>query len=62
MTKVISTKSISFPKLGWGITAGVETELPEDEAAQERILQEADITIVAEALNKKVESEIKNNN
>lgn len=46
MTKVISTKSISFPKLRWGITAGVETELPADKEAQERILEEAEITKV----------------
>jgi len=46
MTKVISTKSISFPSLDWGITAGVETELPESKEAQERILQESEITIV----------------
>lgn len=49
MTKVISTKSISFPKLGWGISAGEEKELPEDKKAQERILQEVEI--------KKVEKE-----
>lgn len=44
MTKVISKKSISFPKLGWGISAGEVKDLPEDKEAQERILQEADIT------------------
>jgi hypothetical protein len=51
MTKVISTKSISFPKLKWGITAGVETELPEDKDAQARILQEAEITKVEDIKN-----------
>lgn len=46
MTKVTSTKSISFPKLNWGITAGEVRELPEDKDAQERIMQEPEITIV----------------
>ena len=58
--KVKSTKSISFPKLGWGITAGEEKELPAEKEAQERILQEPEITPVGET--KKVEVEIKNNN
>lgn len=53
--KVKSTKSISFPKLGWGINAGQERELPDDESAQKRILQEPEITIV-----ESVEKEIKN--
>jgi hypothetical protein len=56
--KVTSTKSISFPKLGWGITAGEERELPEDKEAQERILSEPDITPVGS--NKKVEAETSN--
>lgn len=59
MTKVISTKSISFPKLGWGITEGIETELPASKEAQERILQEPEITIVGKS-KEKVE-DIKNN-
>ncbi len=59
MTKVTSTKSISFPTLGWGINAGEERELPEDKVAQERILKEPEISIVGET--KKVEEEIKNN-
>lgn len=45
MTKVTSTKSISFPKLGWGITAGTVRELPENKEAQERIMQEPEITV-----------------
>lgn len=57
MTKVISTKSISFPTLNWGITAGVETELPEDKEMQERILMEAEITIVGSKINKNNKSE-----
>ena len=56
--KVISTKSISFPKLGWGISAGEEKDLPEGKEAQERILLEPEISVVGE--NKKVESQIKN--
>ena len=57
MTKVISTKSISFPSLDWGITAGVETELPESKEAQERILQESEITIVEKITNSKSEKD-----
>lgn len=59
MTKVTSTKSISFPTLGWGISEGEEKELPEEKEAQERILQEVEITIVG-AKKEKVE-DIKNN-
>jgi len=59
MTKVISKKSISFPKLGWGITAGVETELPKEKESQERILQEPEISLVGSI--EKVEEKIKNN-
>lgn len=55
MTKVTSTKSIRFPKLNWGISAGEIKELPEEKEAQERILQEFEITKVEE-------SNIKNNN
>ena len=36
--KVTSKKSIDFPSLGWGITAGETKELPEDKDAQEAIL------------------------
>lgn len=35
---VTSTKTIDFPSLNWGITAGEERELPSDPEAQERIL------------------------
>jgi len=55
MTKVTSTKSISFPKLGWGISQGEEKELPADKEAQERILQESEITIVGSSKKEKVE-------
>lgn len=51
MTKVTSTKSISFPKLNWGISAGEVKELPEEKEAQERILQEFEITKVEENNN-----------
>jgi len=44
--RVTSTKSISFPSLNWGITAGGERELPEDKEAQARILQEPEISEV----------------
>lgn len=46
MIKVTSTKSISFPKLKWGISAGETKELPNEKEAQERILQEIEITKV----------------
>ena len=51
MTKVTSTKSIRFPKLDWGISAGETKELPEEKEAQERILQEVEITKVEENNN-----------
>lgn len=49
MAQVTSSKSISFPTLGWGISAGETRDLPEDKAAQERILSEPDITLVGES-------------
>lgn len=42
--KVISSKSISFPKLKWGINAGDVRELPEGKEAQKRILAEPEIS------------------
>ena len=57
---VTSKKSISFPKLGWAISAGEEKELPEDKASQERILQETEITPV-DGTKTKVDKNIKNN-
>lgn len=50
--KVTSKKSISFPKIGWAISAGEEKELPEDKESQARILQEESI--------EKVEAKITN--
>ena len=44
--KVTSSKSISFPKLKWGISAGDVRELPEAKAAQTRILAEPEISEV----------------
>jgi hypothetical protein len=38
MTFVTSRKSVDFPKLNWGITAGETRELPEDKKAQAVIL------------------------
>lgn len=43
LMKVTSKKSLSFPKLGWGITKGESRELPEDKDAQEQILAHPDI-------------------
>lgn len=42
--KVTSTKTVSFPSLNWGITAGETKELPEDSDAQEAILERSFIT------------------
>lgn len=44
--KVTSNKSISFPKLGWAISAGETKELPEDKVARDRILSESEIVLV----------------
>jgi hypothetical protein len=44
--KVTSKRSISFPKLNWGISAGQTKELPEDKEAQKRILSEHGIEVV----------------
>lgn len=44
--KVTSTKSISFPKLNWGINAGSARELPDDKDAQSIILAHPAITEV----------------
>jgi hypothetical protein len=46
--QVTSSTSISFPKLGWGISAGETKELPKDKAAQERILAEDGVSVVKE--------------
>jgi len=46
--KVTSSKSITFPKLGWAISAGEVKELPNDKAAQERILSEPEIVEAGE--------------
>ena len=51
MQKVTSKKSISCPKLNWGITAGEIRELPEDKDAQKRILAEPEIEEVKETSN-----------
>jgi hypothetical protein len=42
--KVTSSKSIDFPSLGWGITAGDTRELPEDKDAQKAILAHPSIS------------------
>jgi len=44
--QVTSHKSISFPKLGWGISAGETRDLPEGKEAQQRILAEPEISEV----------------
>jgi hypothetical protein len=46
--KVTSSVAIDFPKLGWGINAGEEHELPEDKAAQAIILATPEISEVKE--------------
>lgn len=47
--KVTSTKSVHFGKLDWGINAGEERELPEDQAAQKEILEHYAIKRVGES-------------
>lgn len=59
MTKVTSTKSISFPKLGWAISAGEEKELPDDKEACERIMQEVEIQEVDKKIISKSEKDTK---
>lgn len=59
MTKVTSKKSISFPKLGWAISAGEEKELPEDKEACARILQETDIEKVDNKITSKSNEDTK---
>jgi hypothetical protein len=44
--QVTSSKSISFPKIPWAISAGQIRDLPEDKEAQKRILAEPEITPV----------------
>ena len=44
--QVTSSKSIVFPKLNWGISAGEIRDLPKDKASQERILTEDGISVV----------------
>ena len=50
--KVISTKSVSFPKLDWGITKGDIRELPADKDAQKVILAHPAISEVKETKSK----------
>lgn len=52
MKTVTSTKSISFPKFGWAISAGETKELPEGKEAQERILSEPEIVEAKPISNK----------
>ena len=59
MSKVTSTKSISFPKLGWGISAGEIKELPEGKEVQERILSEVEIKSVDSKINSKSDKDTK---
>ena len=51
--KVKSTKSISFPKLNWAISAGEVRDLPENKDEQKRILAEPEITLVEQNVNSK---------
>lgn len=44
--KVVARTSISFPTLGWAISAGEEKELPDDVEAQERILREENVSLI----------------
>lgn len=60
--KVTSTKSISFPGLNWGITAGDVRELPDDKEASARIMEEPEISEVVENITKKDNVKIDTNN
>ena len=51
--KVTTTKSVHFPKLNWGITAGTVRDLPEDKAAQDAILAHGAISRVSVAVKEK---------
>ena len=58
MKKVTSEKSVSFPKLGWGISTGEVKELPVFEGKDgEKKTKEAEERILAESGIK----EVKNN-
>ena len=46
--QVTSTKSVSFPSLDWGITAGEARDLPADKDAQKAILAHPSIKPVKE--------------
>lgn len=48
--KVVSKKSVSFPKLNWGINVGEERELPEDKVSQDIILAHGSISKVDKKL------------
>ncbi len=52
--KVVSRKTVHFPKFDWGIGKGEERELPTSKAAQEAILKHPAINEVKEAKGKKV--------
>lgn len=54
--KVTSRTSISFPALGWAISAGETKDLPAEKEAQERILQESDITLIETTTKNKEET------
>lgn len=57
--KVISTETIHFPSLDWGITAGEVKELPADPEAQKAILAHPAISEAkgGESKTKKPESD-----
>jgi len=46
--KVTSKTSVSFPKIGWAISAGEVKELPSNKDDAARIMQEPNITVVDE--------------
>ena len=51
--KVISRKTIVFPKLNWGINKGETKELPKDKKAAEIILATSVISEVKQIINNK---------
>ena len=46
--KIVSTKSISFPKFDFGMTADVPVELPKDKKVQDVVLAHPSVSEVKE--------------
>lgn len=51
MTKIVSTKDISFPKFDFDMTAGVPVEAPKDKEALEVVLAHPHVSEVKKEVN-----------